>query len=467
MNYGESVRSIYVKGDTTPAERSPALATRALRLGAALALGTALFAASAPARADDGLPIGNITGNDVATTVSEVQTAGLADVSAAVESVAPDASSSATDASPSQTSAPQSGSGSGVVGGISAATPTAVPEIGSPGTQTEPTQDTGHSGGASAAVVAPATPVVSPVSAAATPVTVTQPQHAAPSAALHALAAQYQKNPGRYQSLNSPPISRRTASKSALDSLVKRSRSLPGSSPQKSPPIPLPKCLQALPQSVLQHECQDVLAQVSGADLTAVAGVSGAAHAQTGGSTRPQHRPAPRHPHAPTASTPPAPAWTEGTSGRNQPSLGSHFVSPIAPAAVALRRKRPPARSESTSAATPAQPRAAQPSSSRLALRQGSSQRESARTERSTTPLWSDLGLVLLLVGITSIALAAGSLGSGGAAVVGAIVARVRDSRPGGATGIATRLRSKGLSAAATTRPGERRRARPGIRYRE
>jgi hypothetical protein len=84
--------------------------------------------------------------------------------------------------------------------------------------------------------------------------------------------------------------------------------------------------------------------------------------------------------------------------------------------------------------------------------------------------VWPWLGVALLLFGITSIGLAAASVGAGGAAAVGAaagaFAARVRTASLSVA-GITTRVRSKGLSADADNAAGRTGPRRGGIRYRE
>jgi hypothetical protein len=457
---------IYAKRDKETVERSVPADARARRLCAALALGTALFASAAPAHADDGLPIGNVPGDAVATTVTEIQDAAAAQASAIADAVANDASAATQDASTPTQNAPQTGSASAVAAGISSAPAQAQTPTTTPSAPAQSGESRTQAAVPGAAVVAPASPVVSPTSEAAVPVTTARPDHAAPSAALHELANQYQKNPGRYQPLNSVPISRETASASALESLVKRSRSITRSRPPKSPGIPLPKCLRDLPQSALQRGCEDALGQLSGADLTAIANA-----AANGGSTshagkHTQHRPD-GHPARTTAPTAAAESITStGTIGVTHSEQPRAPRAVIRPETVAVRRALPSTPREPVGTPRSVLPLDVLPAPASPAKRRSPSEREAARAERSTAPIWSQLGLVLLLVGITSIALAFTSVGSGGAAVVGALVARVRGNGPW-ATAFAARFRSKGLSPTAGGGPRERRERRAGIRYRD
>jgi hypothetical protein len=368
----------------------------ALRACAVFGIAVALFATARPARADNAVAV---NGPGLAATIAnaEAQAAALADA------VVPSAAGATV------------GSASAIPAGVSEPVVTRPPA----GRDEE------------AAVVAPSGPVVSP----SPPSTPTPSGHsdgqAAPAAAMHALARQYQENPGRYQAVNSIPISHVTVPESALRSVEKRSPFRKRSSPRKSPAIALPKCLQNLPESALQPDCEDILAQLTATDVSALVQT-----ATTGDST--QHRPRP--PHRRETRTRPArraapPSSAVGSaSPAPAPARPRAATRAIHPETVAVRLKPHPVVRPRV-APFRRSPRPTTPAP----------QRESARADRPQQSLWLQFGLVLLLVGSGSIALALGSTRPQASALVGLV----------------TRLRSKSLSGAA--RPARR----EGIRYRE
>src|SRR5207248_11167917 len=155
----------------------------------------------------------------------------------------------------------------------------------------------------------------------------------APSAATPDTGGQYQQNGGRYQPDNSTPISTEIGRSSSP-----KSASVPGrTSAPKSGPIPLPKCLQDLPDSVLQTACDDALSQLP--DVRTVLGAPRSTHS----SGRPQPRRGSK-PSAASHPTLPAPA----VPTHPQTDAAPHTAAVVAAAVPTAKRTAPAASRHET-----------------------------------------------------------------------------------------------------------------------
>jgi hypothetical protein len=262
-----------------------------------------------------------------------------------------------------------------------------------------------------------------------------------PSVAFAELAREYQQNVARYHSLNSLPISRNTVPEATLRSMSKK--------------VPFPTGISGQKQAA------------TSAHIGAIA--SGAAPSRNAAPMQPDPAALPEdHLDRPSARR----------SYVRQPLVVKSTIAPAGPnrpaaAAKSIQTKRShPLATSGGRTSTPDRASAEQalrhidrPRSERARIRTEAARPASARATRPAESAWPWIGLVLLLFGLTSIALAFASVGPGGAAAVGGIAARVRAS-PGPAGAIATRVRSKELSPRADGASSDRPAAR-GIRYRD
>lgn len=466
MNYVGSAQTISVNCDTATSGRSSAGAVRARRLCAGLVLAAALFGTTTPARADDGLGLGDVSGGSIEATIATVQATAVAQASAVANGVVADVANTAQASTAPQPSTPQPGSASGVGSGISSAPPAAPRPSTTQSSGKAPSSAAPGKPDAAPAVVAPANPVVSAAGAGQGAASEPSPQHVAPAAAFEHLARQYQKNPGRYHALNSLPISHQPASIAQLQSLVERAPFVAASSAPKSRPNPLQKCLEGLPSTALRTDCQDLLSQLSDADLGAVAHVpvagpnGSAAQGAAARSTPRAHR---------GRSPSPAPRpklEAESPQAASAGVVASRSAAPTIAAPVVPKRTPKAAGRATVAAPTTGKPRGDRSGQLRIALQPQTPQRDSAGVQRPAGSAWPWLGVALLLIGITSIGLALGSVGPNGAAAASAIVARARTTSLA-AAGLFTHMRSKGLSAGANGPPATPKETRPGIRYRD
>ena len=417
---------------------------RARKRCAAAVLGVALFAPSAPAHADDAPAASDGSVASIAADVDAASSAAAAQASAIVGEVSTAAPEPTVEPPPPIATTDASGSTSGLSGGISDAT-SPQPEQGP-----TPTID-----GATASAVEGATQAATAVVAAAKQV-VSLPQ--APAAGTGSVPApntapvegttdtggQYQENGGRYQSDNPNPVSSEIGRISPTESSPEPAAGSGRTSTPKSGRIPLPKCLQDLPDSVLQTACDDALSQLP--DVRTVLGAPPSKH--------PRAR---THPHRAHQTKPASRAVTPS------PAATTHWQTESAPHGPAIvvavptathtvladtRRERPV-----DVRAHRVQPvrvrRTPEPS---LVIRPDTRVRDAAGSKRTTAATSTPLFVVALLLGLVSLALALGSL-------------RVR--RGAALTAIRTRVRSKGLSSATKVRPGPREEAPRAIRYRE
>jgi hypothetical protein len=461
MNYGETVRTIYEQRSRTTADAPSGGAARARRLCAGLVVAGALFGSAAPAHADDGLAVGGLDGASIEATVAAVQAAAVTQASAIVNE-ATQAQAPVSQAAPaSPQSTPQSGSGSGVGSGINAPVPSpaqtgAQPAAAASSASPAPQPD------ADPQVVAPASAVVSQPDDAGGSSPAQAQTTAVPSAAFHKLAREYQQNPARYHSLNSLPISRETVPASAVKSIVNRAPFTEHTPAGKATPNPSSNCSQTscdAPDPEPAHAHVGAAANGPAAN-GAVASPTAATQQDSAGALgdrlgRPSVSAGDAEPLAPRATTTKSSPSRPVTPAKARQSVKTHSVkAPGRPGSASARAGHAQARQHLD-----------RPHGLRAPVRTEVAQRASARATAPAESVWPWLGLVLLLFGITSIGLAAVSVGAGGAGAVGGMVARVRTTAISTAA-IGTRLRSKGLSARAHETSRDRPATR-GIRYRD
>jgi hypothetical protein len=442
------VRTIFDEKTPAAARAASARAGRLRKLCAAVVLDVALFAPSAPAHADDA-PAGP------AATVASV----AADADAASAAVAAQASAIVGDIStgPSQPSAQPSapaattgetGSTSGQAGGISAAPPPPPEQGAAPTVSGAAASAVGAATTAATAVVAAAKQVVSAPQAPMTAVGSSPAPNTAPAAGTPDAGRQYQQNGGRYQPDNSAPISSGIGSIPPTESSPQPT-SVPGqNSTPNSGRIPLPKCLEDLPDSVAQSACADALSQLP--DVRSVLG--------TASSNQPTAHPHPHRAHRTKVSPHPA-VPAPATARASDPLPASTSVQHSAVVVVAV----PTAKHTTLVSARHEQPddaatHRAQPARARgiadpaPVTRQPKTRLREAAGSESTDETAPSLFLVAILLGLVTVAVALGSIGLRRGAVL---------------TAVATRLRSKGLSSAAKVRADTREDPPPAIRYRE
>lgn len=442
----ESVQTIFGESEAA-ATRAPSVGVARLRkLCAAAVLGLALFAFSSSAYADDAQPGSGASTAAMPTDIDAASAAAVAQASAIVGAASADASQAVTEATAPPASSDANGSTSGPSGGISSE-PTVQPEQ-----SATPTID----GAAASAVEGAATTAAAVV--AATKQVVSQPQapaagagvsptpNTAPSAGAAGAGKQYQQNDGRYQPDNSGPISSEIGTNAPGEPSAESPTVGGRTSSGKSGRIPLPKCLQDLPDSVLQTECDNALSQLP--DVSSVL-VSPPSKKSTG------HPRKQRSPRTSSASRPalPSPAIPSAQQIASAARAATAVVTvPTSKhTAPATRHERPAA--VRTHRRQPIQI-VKQPEPSIVTSRPETVVREAAASERSRAPASArrPLFVVALLLGLASLAVALASL-------------RVRHGVA--LTALTTRLRSKGLSSLSRPRPRAAEDVPPAIRYRE